>query len=627
MAANDASGVGNASGVRSSLGELDALFTAVKRGEKELKSAKEAEAALVKGLQTHTAEANKSATASMKLANAVRELKVGSEASREGAKSLAAELSGSVGIMTTAQAQNREAYRKSLETIIAQTQALEKSKESNRDVAILAREKANVEMEIMEDTIKEQRSMVAAHAASGKTGSAIWSAAQANLMSTGATIGKLGQYVGATGTQMASMAAWGGAATMAILALNAAWKQSAENARSASAAGLQLDSITSDVGDTFARAAQAQAMAMGFGVKSIDIQNALADSMQNYGFGLLATGKAYSQSIKGSVEDRNALITSGTKFVTEAGAIGISLGLSLQEGAAFATKLGVLAKSGYKDTLTAYSYMATEAKKLGVPLNAVSGIFEVLANNADHLGSTATKLTGQTFELMNMMVEFGEKGVKGFDKNMDPEKMQRMAKNFAGLLAGMDEVRMAAIMQKPGQNAFEALASVEGLQMEGRGNVIRTLAERYRINTNLEGPNKARYEDFLRLGAMAGTQGSPTDKVMAGRFYAGVVNKKDFGMGDLLEAQAKQIQSKYDATQTFGRQLAQGADPLGIIANIASELLKVVIGIAKSPVLNAFGGKPNQAVADYERSSGKAAKSTYSAGLEAKRNTRLAGKA
>ncbi len=585
MAANDASGVGNASGVRSSLGELDALFTAVKRGEKELKSAKEAEAALVKKLQTHTAEANKSATASMKLANAVKELRAGSEASKEGAKSLAAELSGSVGIMTTAQAQNREAYRKSLETIIAQTQALDKNKETNRDIAILAREKANVEMEIMEDTIKERRSMVSAYAQSGQGFRAVGSAMSANLMATGAQVGKLGQYVGATGASMAGMAAVAGVAIGAFAIFSAWISKTAETARDAAKAGVSFADFRAATQYGFAAQVAAKEQFNLF-VSSKELQDAQTESMQNYGFGLLATGNAYAMATKASDTYRNDLINNSFEFVSQAGKVGLSLGMSLQEGVQMATRMGVLAKGGSRDTLLAFSYMGAEARRLGVPITALGGVFEVLAANADHLGSNSRRLAADTVDLMNMMVDLKDKGIKGFN-NLDPEKMQRAAKNLATFVAGMDEIRLAAITQKPGEGAFDALSRVEGMQVGDRANVIRDFAKEYGINTKLTGPGKAGYEDFYGLAAMLGFQGTPTEMKTMGVQLAQLSRKKNFGQGELRDLQAEMLQSRFDASQTVGKQLAMGANPMGVMANLLSELLKVVVGIANSSVLKA----------------------------------------
>lgn len=634
---NAPGGVGDAAGIRGFASEVEAIINAMRKGEGQLKATSKQTADLTKVFRDQQIEANKATQTSVKLVAALKELRTGNEKAQkaygEGVKSVAADLSASVGIMTEAQAKARLSYRDNVKEMLDGAKSVGAS---TKDIAVLAKERANIEMEIMEDSIKEQRAMVTAYANQGGISGkarAVGAAFNANTMAMGQTVGKLGQYVGMSGAQMASLAKYAGIIGAVGLALNAVIKGNTERARLATQAGMHFDGMLSTVGEEFALASLKQAMYLRMGVKARDIQEAVIASMQDYGVGVMTMNyeleNSYSSFVRGTVAKRNELIEGSAEFVAKAGAIGISLGMSLQDGAQLATKIGVLAKGGSKDTLLAFSYMGTEAKRLGVPLNAVSGIFEVLAANADHLGSTATKLTSDTFSLMKMMVEFNEKGVKGFT-NVDPEKMQRAAKNLATFMVGMDEIRMAAISQQSGEGAFAALARVEGMQMGGRTNILKTLVDRFGMDTGsiLDKSKQGTGESFQNaygLAALAGFRGTPTEMANMGRMLAGVTGKGKFGQEDLLRMQGDELQKRFDYSQGIGRAMAMGADPLGVLANIATDILRILVGIAKAPLL--MGGRDKSFLDKVSRDisgKGSAKESTYTAGIQGRRGMHLA---
>ena len=493
------------------------------------------------------------------------------------ARNLAESLAEDAGILTDAQ---EKAHKSNMSTMAQAAAALQATGGDQKAVAVLTATRSNAELKMFESGIQQQRNYAQALTQSGDVLGGMKSGMSATFQEAGGKAARFAsQMTGASAETLGQIAMVVGGVALAFAAVAAVVQRGAELSVAGSEAGFKMNGIIGQQITQMGLLQQQVSWSFANAVSATEAYKLLAIAGQNYSLGLFATGKAYQDvtATMGAFDARNELRMGLGEFVVEAAAVGKSIGMTLEDGVKMASRLAVASKGGAKDATLAFAALAQHSERLGIPMGELVDITTVLAERNAYLGGTAREAAAQTLGMVGVIREMTAANVKG-TANMDPEKTKKWATALATALTNMDQYRMAAVTQRPGESIFDTLARNEGGQVTGKLEAIKGVAAAMGLNLHSPLSGGSEYERSLALAKGSGMDmGNPEDTVNMGRLLTGFVKSGQFNEESLKEAQARMTQDRLDSSKSVGQQQAGGANVMNIIANTLSDILTVIV--------------------------------------------------
>lgn len=395
-----------------------------------------------------------------------------------------------------------------------------------------------------------------------------------------------GDVMGATGSQMASLAAGATIAVGVFMALKAVIEGVAGAARDAAEGGLELSSGL----ETQYMAALRRATTRGGIIQVLPQQEVFSNlkamtSEFVYDVGL--TGREYENLLNMSKSDRNERRLMAIGFVADAMLVGKAYGIQGEEAVKMATRMGTLGRGPIKEVLGNFTLLAEESRRLGIPMQLLMGTMEGLSTVSYGLNLTVGQLTQQTLNMFDAMSKASDQGM-GF-RDMRAEDIQKHVAGFVRSINSIDPRRLMALTQTRGGTFGGALDRVVDKPLETLRAGVASAAKA--MGTSLKDTSNI---GAYKLSAALGLQGNERELVMAGKEVRAMMRNNTFNPESLKEIQGRILDSKFDQSKTVGQNIAQGADVMQVIAGTLSNILKVMVEatnrIFQLPFFSSTGG-------------------------------------
>ena len=548
------------------------LIAAVEAYEKQLKSTTATQIGTTNASKRLVEQLNKLEDQSKKsydkvtiLGRAMQAFGKDSAEARLATEQMAQSLSKTAGVMTETES------LASKSRIAAIGAAADVAVKDSRDFVILQKAKRSATLEDFRDSMEKQAELGKAKTANGDWAGGIWQGAVAKLKSNGAAAAEsVGGFFGTTGETMELLA--GAAAVLGgvFIALKYAIEGSSQSALDAAKAGNELSFSLGAVGDGAEFAMKTNsAAAMTYGLSSSALLGLLATN-NKYASSLFGTGEAYLSVISKGEGYRNEVRNQTVDFVGRQAAVGAALGLTADESVKMGSELGALSRSGIKPTREGFMAASLEAKRLGLSIDATLKPTMMWAEAIADSGDGALVAARKTLQVTSAIEALGNANELGF-KNMNPAEMSKLAEGFSKLMTSMEPTRLAALSMKPGESFENVLGDLGG-------------------NTSKSGLMDAAIKNAMSMvGAKVGTALTNTQALTLGSILGGdssdLVGTQKIGrlaartqsVGQVRGAVADQLDQKYNAAESVGAGLSQGADVTGMMAAYLKGILDIMI--------------------------------------------------
>lgn len=581
-------GLGGAklSGIDKELEAALALLT--KNGQLSASQMKSLDASLAKV----TVRAKNQTTTYARLAEVMTRVGKGTETFKLGAVAAADELSKASDLST----KSSENYSKiQLGLLSRQINALQQMGTKSREVAVLDEQRSKIEVANYQARLKTSIQLAALQVRQGDVAKGTVNGLVGAMKLKGSQAGQIaGDFFGQSAKAMGVIAGAVGGFVVAFAALKFVLEQESQGALDAAKAGVALGDGLGEAtaaGRKYLGAVMEAGRQNGLTVISNEKIMELAIQSQNeYGLGLARLDQTYTTAAKSGALAQGEAQVQVVSFVGDMAKLSGVMGLSQEEAVRLGTRLGVLGKSGFKEAGHSALLLSQESKRLGVPVNSLVSIFEVLATQADHAGSSTGRLTQETLAFTEAVLDMGKKDAMGKAargmQNLDPEKAQRVANSLAQFMTHMDGNRLMALTMKPGENLSSSLNRLElgqtGMRVDALQNAMKMIGI---SKDSMAGPNGS-YQ-AMTLAKYAGMSGDSQDLMTMGRYLAGAVSSGALSENSIKKQMAQVTDTKFDQAKSVGSNLAAGADIMQVIAGTLMNMLRVVIKIADSKI---FGG-------------------------------------
>ncbi len=304
-----------------------------------------------------------------------------------------------------------------------------------------------------------------------------------------------------------------------------------------------------------------------------------------------------------------------TQFSADIGRLGMSMGMGTVEAAKLGTRIGVLARSGMRQTTFAFAGVASEAERLRMPMESLVDPMMALAEVEGRTGGSAITAAKALHGFVGVVEGLASNKTLKMFQAMSGADISKFAGRFVEVLSKIDDVKLAAMSYKPGEGIGSMVSRVTGMGTSGRLDAVKNIMQRFGLTG--QNPKNQWYLGSMVTGNPSDMQGSTA----MGAFLQKAVNRH-WDDARLTKEWGSEIDKKMSQRISTGEMIARGEDPLMIITSLINRVIKVLELIAGAPLL-AAGGTLNEAAIDRRLGvtdvSGKE-KSTYGhSAVEAKR--------
>jgi len=466
----------------------------------------------------------------------------------------AMEYATALGITTNAQRESRIAENEKLES-------LKKASTNARDTAILGEQQRKIHVATMQDNIKQHVLEDKGQQYHGNIGEKIQGALKGIYHAAelrGSEFAETaGGFMGLTGDSMTVLAGGAGVVMGAFVALEYVLGQAAVRVQGAANAGFNIGASygsAAAAGVQYDETIRNLTQGSGFaGAKIMELSGVLNQNL----------GRSIDSSMLGSVQ-----------LARDLGTVGLSFGMTADEGVKLGTILGVLTRTDIKGTHAVFEGLGDASLSLHAPMMALAEPMTILAQMSGRAGAGVNDAAG-SFDTIVSAAE-GLSNMSGpfsrmFSTMKDADKVKAID-TFAQSFSKITDIQWAAFSMKPGQNFFDKMGEVTNAGTGTKLGWLNDLAGKAGID-KMGTDARGRTQRDLTMGMLMG-EGATQEGILVG--HMANVARKNGSVFDLTKAKTEVLQKEFDQKQSAAAFLGGGGDVMQFIANEISKLVGLV---------------------------------------------------